>query len=109
MQYNMGMENKLRSLPSVDKLLAESQIKDLEKIFPHELIVSLIRENLEFARAAIGREGPAPSIPDITLNICHQAEALSRPALRPLINATGVVLHTNLGRAPLSEEAILAM
>jgi L-seryl-tRNA(Ser) seleniumtransferase len=46
---------------------------------------------------------------EIVLNTVNQALALARPTLRPLINATGVVLHTNLGRAPLSEEAIAAM
>jgi L-seryl-tRNA(Ser) seleniumtransferase len=109
LQYNVGMENKLRGLPSVDKLLGEEQIKELEKTLPHEFIVSLIRENLEGVRTSAAKGAQMASIPEIVLNICDQAEALASPALRPLINATGVVLHTNLGRAPLSREAIQAM
>jgi L-seryl-tRNA(Ser) seleniumtransferase len=109
LQYNVSMENKFRGLPSVDKLLGENSIKDLEKTFPHELIVSLIRENLDNVRASANQGRQMAPTSDIVLNICNQAEALSRPALRPLINATGVVLHTNLGRAPLSQESIEAM
>jgi L-seryl-tRNA(Ser) seleniumtransferase len=103
------MENKLRHLPSVDKLLSEQSIKDLETSFSHDLIVEIIRENLGCYRAAILKGKEPPALEEILANISNQAEALSRPSLRPIINATGVVLHTNLGRAPLSEEAIFAM
>ncbi len=105
------MENKLRQLPSVDKLLAEKAIRDLSSStgFPHELVVSIIRENLDGYRTAISRGQEPPSLNEVVENISNQAQALARPSLRSLINATGVVLHTNLGRAPLSEEAISAM
>ena len=104
-----AMENKLRLLPSVDKLLGDPQIKALESIFPHDLVVDLIRENLETARALITNGKDAASITEIVGNIVNQAQALAQPSLQPLINATGVVLHTNLGRAPLSEDAIAAI
>ncbi len=103
------MENKLRQLPSVDRLLGEKQIQELEKVFPHDLIVDIIRENLSCYRLAILKGQDAPATEEIIANISNQVEGLARPTLRPLINATGVVLHTNLGRAPLSEEAIAAM
>jgi L-seryl-tRNA(Ser) seleniumtransferase len=103
------MENQLRLLPSVDKLLGDSKIRKLEKVFPHDMVVTLIRENLDYYRSSIIKEKRSPSVGEIVANIVNQAEALSRPNLRPLINATGVILHTNLGRAPLSEEAIAAM
>jgi L-seryl-tRNA(Ser) seleniumtransferase len=109
LDYNRGMENKLRALPSVDRLLGEDRIKDLAKLFPRELVVDLARETLENARTGLAAGRPAPTIDDIIRDICAQGEALARPSLRPLINATGVVLHTNLGRAPLSDEAIEAM
>jgi L-seryl-tRNA(Ser) seleniumtransferase len=105
----MVMENKLRRLPSVDKVLNDPKIKDLEKAFPHDLIVSLIRENLDCCRTSIPGGEEAPPLPEIVENTVNQAQALARPSLRPLINATGVVLHTNLGRAPLSEETVAAM
>jgi L-seryl-tRNA(Ser) seleniumtransferase len=103
------MENNLRRLPSVDKILADTRIKALESSFPHDLIVSLIREELDCCRASVSRGREPPSLNEILQNVALQADALSRPSLRPLINATGVVLHTNLGRAPLSEKAISAM
>jgi L-seryl-tRNA(Ser) seleniumtransferase len=103
------MENNLRHLPSVNKVLAETKIRDLENLFPHDRIVSLIREELDCFRAAISGGREPPSLNEIIDNVVIQACALSRPSLRPLINATGVVLHTNLGRAPLSEKAIAAM
>ena len=103
------MENKLRSLPSVDRLLGESRIKDLEKTFPREFVVELVREGLQNARNALAAGRSAGSLDDLIDNICSVGGTLARPSLRPLINATGVVLHTNLGRAPLSSEAIEAM
>lgn len=105
------MESKLRQLPSVDRLMGEKKIQNLVAStgFPHSIIVGLIRENLDCYRAEILRGRMPPTIDEIINNIVNQAEVLYRPSLRPLINATGVVLHTNLGRAPLSEEAIAAM
>jgi L-seryl-tRNA(Ser) seleniumtransferase len=105
----MSMENKLRNLPGVDKLLSDKKIKNLEKIFPHEIVVDFIRENLECYRGMILKGGNPPSPEEVISNIENQVLSLARPNLKPLINATGVVLHTNLGRAPLSEEAISAM
>lgn len=105
----MVMENKLRRLPSVDKLLGEKPIKDLSATFPHELIVSVLRETLENYRTAISQGQDVLSLDEIAENISNQIQAIAKPSLRPLINATGVVLHTNLGRAPLSEETIAAM
>ena len=102
------MENNLRRLPSVDKVLSDPRIRALESSFPHDLIVSLIREELDCCRASASRSRELPSLNEILENVVLQADALSRPSLRPLINATGVVLHTNLGRAPLSEKAISA-
>jgi L-seryl-tRNA(Ser) seleniumtransferase len=105
----MCMENKLRSLPGVEKLLEYPGIKVLMKDFPHNLIVDIIRENLGFYRNAIAQGQQPPSPDDIVRNVSNQLRALSQPRLKPLINATGVVLHTNLGRAPLSQEAVNAM
>jgi seryl-tRNA(sec) selenium transferase len=103
------MDNRLRLLPSVDSLLSEGKIKELAEIFPHDLVVNLIRENLDFCRTIIAQGKATPVLNEIVENIYNQGQALAKPSLRPLINATGVVLHTNLGRAPLSEKAISAM
>ena len=103
------MENKLRLLPSVDKLLGQANIKELETIFPHELVVSLTREKLDGYRALILRGQGPPAIEEIVENIYWPGPGSGATQPASLINATGVVLHTNLGRAPLSEETIAAM
>ncbi|GAH41960.1 unnamed protein product, partial [marine sediment metagenome] len=72
-------------------------------------LVELIRQYLEHARLAIAAGNPCPSVDEIVESICAQVYALENPSLRPIINASGVILHTNLGRAPLSKEAISAM
>jgi L-seryl-tRNA(Ser) seleniumtransferase len=103
------MENKYRSLPSVDKLLSDSKIKQLGDTYPHDLLVDLIRQRLEQERASIARGASSSSLDEIVESIRARANALASPRPRYLINASGVILHTNLGRAPLSKETIAAM
>jgi L-seryl-tRNA(Ser) seleniumtransferase len=105
----MCMENNLRKLPSVDKLLDHPAVKSAAGHLPHELLVSLIRENLQHYRTMILNGKDAPSTREIADNVLNQAEALTNLKLKKVINATGVVLHTNLGRSPLSEDTIKAM
>jgi L-seryl-tRNA(Ser) seleniumtransferase len=103
------MENKLRRLPGVDKLLGEKRIQELDTLFPREIITGLIRESLDGYRKGISQGQEPPASEELIQRIVIQAQILASPTLRPLINATGVVLHTNLGRAPLSAETIAAM
>ncbi|HEY87909.1 MAG TPA: L-seryl-tRNA(Sec) selenium transferase [Dehalococcoidia bacterium] len=103
------MESEFQRLPSVDRLLSEERIKQLQESYPRVLVVDLIRQCLERERLSIASGKPCPSLDEIVESVCAQAWALSHPSLRPVINATGVILHTNLGRAPLSQEAIVAM
>ena len=103
------MENRFRSLPSVDRLMSEDMIKQLRDEYPHDLLVDLIRQHLEQDRVSIALGNPCPSINEIVEAVCARAQALASPNPRPVINASGVILHTNLGRAPLSQEAIAAM
>ncbi|MBI4303582.1 MAG: L-seryl-tRNA(Sec) selenium transferase [Chloroflexi bacterium] len=103
------MESEYRRLPSVDKLLSHEPIRQFEGAFPHELLVNLARRRLEQERAAIAAGNPRSSTEEIVDSILQQLGGLQKPSLRPVINATGVVLHTNLGRAPLSREATAAM
>lgn len=102
----------LRQLPSVDELLQEPSIREMAQTLPRWAVVEAIREVLERRRRMIakGQSGSTPS--DLSSRTALVAEAqqiaarLSRPTLRRLINATGVVIHTNFGRAPLAEPAI---
>jgi L-seryl-tRNA(Ser) seleniumtransferase len=103
------MESEFRHLPSVDKLISEEAIRQLEESYPHTLLVDLARRHLERVRLSITAGNPCPSTNEIVESICAQVYALGNPSLRPVINATGVILHTNLGRALLSKETIAAM
>jgi len=103
----------LRALPAVDELLRHPQIQAHLKIQPKELVVGSIRVVLRKKRQAIlgsadGRGAAAVEIAQEHLLAAVEEElaAAARPSLRPVINATGVVLHTNLGRAPLSPEVL---
>ncbi|UCC16810.1 MAG: L-seryl-tRNA(Sec) selenium transferase [Dehalococcoidales bacterium] len=103
------MENEFRRLPGVDTVISDERIVRLTARYPHDLLVNLVREQLEKARELISSGNPCPSLDDIVQSVSAQLDRLENPVLRPVINATGVVIHTNLGRAPLSKETIAAM
>ena len=71
--------------------------------------VELARDVLKEARAGILKGGVVPTLDELAQSMQDAAGRRFLPSLRPVINATGVILHTNLGRAPLSEDAIQAM
>ena len=98
------MTDPRRRLPSVDRLLQDPGVQALLTTAPRSLVVRAVREAVQAVRT--GR-GPVPEswVDDVSERIA----AGSTPSLHPVINATGVVLHTNLGRAPLAEAAIAAV
>jgi L-seryl-tRNA(Ser) seleniumtransferase len=99
----------LRSLPSVDSLLQNEHAQTLIESFGRDLTLQALRACLDEARLAI-RQGQSDTSPDTILD-CARARlrAWMDPGLKPVINATGVILHTNLGRAPLSQDAQAAI
>jgi L-seryl-tRNA(Ser) seleniumtransferase len=99
------MTDPRRRLPAVDVLLAEPDIAGLLEAHPRSLVVRAVREALDAARAG-GGTTPAEGWGPAVLARVHRFAA---PSFGPVINATGVVLHTNLGRAPLPRAAIAAM
>jgi L-seryl-tRNA(Ser) seleniumtransferase len=100
----------LRQIPSVDELLAQPQLAALAKRVDRALLLEVTRATLADLRAKI-----ASGQPTVVLSLDHAAlesyitgaveQILSR-SLQPVINATGVILHTNLGRAPLTEAVV---
>lgn len=100
----------LRDLPSIDKLLQHPLTGDLLAAYGRSLTVEALRSILDEQRQAI-LEGnaTAAATPDTIVQTAHDwLENILAPTLRPVINATGIILHTNLGRAPLSASAIAA-
>jgi L-seryl-tRNA(Ser) seleniumtransferase len=93
----------------VDKVISDERIKQLRELYPHDLIVNLVRQRIEATRLAIAHGSSCPSLNDIVDSIRSRVQALGQLSLRRVINASGVILHTNLGRAPLSQEATMAM
>ncbi|MBI5301815.1 MAG: L-seryl-tRNA(Sec) selenium transferase [Chloroflexi bacterium] len=101
--------NQLRNLPSVDALLQDHTLRDLEQRYGHTLIVEACRDALDDARKTILAGGDAPMPALLLDNVRTHIERAARPSLVPVINATGVIIHTNLGRAPLSDDTLTAM
>ena len=101
------MTNPYRSLPSVDALLADSRVAPLTAAHGREAIADLAREVLETQRDEIGRTGGPAT--DETIDLLIDRSGSLDPTLIRVVNATGVVIHTNLGRAPLARSAIEAM
>jgi L-seryl-tRNA(Ser) seleniumtransferase len=92
-------KEQLRELPAVDQVVAG--LSHLEGRFPRGLIVDEVRRALQAMRDEI-RAGVPPSGESVAARVERNLARFEAPSLRRVINATGVVLHTNLGRAPLA-------
>jgi len=98
-----------RGLPSVDRLLADSRVDALTVEYGIPTVTDLARQHLDDLRRAIGAGHPCPTFDEVASSLVERASSTLAPSLRPVINATGVIIHTNLGRAPLSDDALAAM
>ncbi|MGB9639789.1 MAG: L-seryl-tRNA(Sec) selenium transferase [Anaerolineales bacterium] len=96
----------LRSLPSVDKLLQTETAQDFVHMYGRSLTVHAIRFYLEQLRHHYQPDQSLPDTKEILSKVQGLLEEWVEPSLLPVINATGVVLHTNLGRAPISKIAM---
>ncbi|MGD2207059.1 MAG: L-seryl-tRNA(Sec) selenium transferase [Anaerolineae bacterium] len=105
----MELQEELRKLPSVDRLLQEEPVAELVMQWGHELTTDAVRDALDAARQAVLGGEPGPSPETLSRAVVDRLATSLRPTLLPAINATGVIVHTNLGRAPLSAEARAAM
>jgi len=102
---------QLRDLPSVEQLLHASRATHLIERFGRPLTLDALRSTLDSARARF-KADPETALPTTDVILAESESHLlawTKPTLLPVINATGVILHTNLGRAPLSQATIAAM
>ena len=100
------MTDPRRDLPSVNALLESAGVRSLLERHPRRVVLDAVRSAVNAAR----NQGDAQRTEQQWVaSIASAVEGLSQPSLRRVINATGVVLHTNLGRAPLAESAVKAI
>jgi L-seryl-tRNA(Ser) seleniumtransferase len=98
----------LRRLPSVDEVLRSAPLRPLLDEYPRPVVVRAVRETIDELRARLRAGEPLPeSGPVVAVeSIRRRARRALRPSLGRVVNATGVVIHTNLGRSPLPAEAL---
>ena len=103
----MKNKDQIRKLPGVDIVLKQQPISGMVDKFGHQLITSLIREVIHKSRDEILKGKKAPDIEMIVAEVHQLIQSISRKSLKRVINATGVILNTNLGRAPLGEKVLM--
>ena len=101
--------NKLSQLPSVDRLLSQPRLVELAVNHGRSLTTAAVRAELAAAREFAKVRGGVPDSQTLVDAVAARLERESRPRLRRVFNLTGTVLHTNLGRASLPEEAVTAL
>ncbi len=107
----------LRELPAVDRLLREPLLDDLATRLPRRVILQAVQETINLYRSSINEHKSDPLKLDqlnlsplsMAMEAASLAEKRAGSSLKPLINATGIVIHTNLGRAPLAGSAVEAL
>ncbi len=107
-----AMSNVLRNIPSVNELLDSPPLKKLTERANRNTVVSGVRHFLENMRSEVQSTTSEMNIPtpgELAERIAHWITAEESLNLRPVINATGILLHTGLGRAPLAQSAIQAI
>ena len=106
----MNKNQLYRNIPKVDVLLEMDIIQLLIEQYGRETVMEAIREEMEALRAFIGaceeEEKIVRQIQDLPQQIVRHVERLHTPNMRMVINGTGTILHTNLGRAPISQEHV---
>ena len=106
-----GQADLLRQIPSVDELLTQPRLATLAKRVDRDLLVEITRGVLSDLRGRIAAGadagiGVALDPASLQESIARMVEQVLARSLEPVINATGVILHTNLGRAPLVAAAV---
>ena len=98
--------NSFRAIPSVDFLLNLPVMAVLQEEYGHEWCLQAVRQVLDEIRSQVKEADNIPTDEEIVFQVESLLKAQSTSTLQPVINATGVVLHTNLGRAPLCQAAL---
>lgn len=110
----ISSQEMLRKLPGVDRLLQVDSLREALTHHPRRLVLESVRQVLESKRREIledftGAAGVNLDVSHLVDLVLEQIEALGRYTLRNAVNATGIVIHTNLGRSLLPEEAVVRL
>lgn len=97
-----------RNLPNVNSVLEDDAIREIVAIYKRDWVLELVRETIEQAREDISNGNTCPTLLEIIATIKDRVALLTVQSPSRVINATGVIIHTNLGRSPLSNQAIEA-
>lgn len=100
---------ELRQIPAVDQLIKTKPMTDCISEFGRPLTLQAIRTVLEEVRLRFSEGDSIPAEEDLLIGVIDKLASWTAPTLQPVINATGVILHTNLGRAPISGSALQAI
>ena len=102
-----GNREKLRNIPAVSELMVVVLRAEWAAQYPQSRLLESVRETLESLRTRIQKEGgEVPSLEALAGSVHERIAGLAASSLKRVINATGIIVHTNLGRAPLPREAI---
>lgn len=106
----------LRHLPSVDQVIGDAEVRQAGDGIAPEIVTAVVRDELDRLRARIRSNGSASQstesgdIRSMALEACRQRlKRILDPRITPVINATGIIIHTGLGRSPLAAEALEAV
>ena len=106
----------LRALPAVDRILQEEPLKKIAERIPYKLLLEASQESIDFFREKIIASSSREELSNLSMDpgviaaeAAERAKSRFFSGLRPVINATGTILHTNLGRAPLADQAVRAV
>lgn len=103
---NKTIQKKLRQIPSVEKVLESIELQPEIARFSHPLVAAAVKQAVDEVREEIKKGKGSPSVKEIVERTQSIISGVTSASMKPVINASGVVLHTNLGRAPLDEETL---
>jgi L-seryl-tRNA(Ser) seleniumtransferase len=103
-------QSLFKKIPSVDRLLMNPGLKDISSSYPRSLVLNAIHQVLDELRVYI-QKGKISKVSELSLEsvsgqVADRLKEISRPSLKPVINASGVIVHTNLGRSILAESVL---
>jgi len=109
MTVPVNNKQDLRSLPPVDQMLNNPQVEQWTLDYGRPLTLNAVRETLALVRERFPKDGRIPDQDELVEEVGRKLKSWTAPTLQPVINASGVILQTNLGRAPLSAASIKAI